>query len=133
MKDADRCALLRKISGDKDYQDWLADRFFIFYLNRTRTYRQNNKGQADPQLQLKLQKLSSIESRYISNITQTSKEDQNASDILERPQNFLKADSDAIQVADHSKLRSPDKGRVGRLLHPHRNPGSKKGSLKRQK
>ena len=38
--DADRKEHLAKILNEEDYQDWLADRFFVFYLNRTRTYQQ---------------------------------------------------------------------------------------------
>ena len=30
--------LLDKVSKDAEYQDWLADRFFVFYLNRTKSF-----------------------------------------------------------------------------------------------
>ena len=65
VSDPTRKELLRKVSGEPEYQDWLADRFFVFYLNRTRTY-QGKGHQAKEVDDLQLVKAkSSIESRYI--------------------------------------------------------------------
>ena len=41
-----RKEFLTKISEDIEYQDWLADRFFVFYLNRTRMYQGQSKPEA---------------------------------------------------------------------------------------
>ncbi len=38
VNDPSRKKFLTKINEDVEYQDWLADRFFVFYLNRTRMY-----------------------------------------------------------------------------------------------
>ena len=34
--------ILQKIRDDTEYQDWLADRFFVFYLNRTKSKNETN-------------------------------------------------------------------------------------------
>jgi len=64
---------LTKINDDEDYQDWLADRFFIFYLNRTRSYKQQTNHHIDDPveqiLKLRIQKLSSLSSMYMAELT----------------------------------------------------------------
>jgi hypothetical protein len=34
VTDPERIKLLTKLASNQEYQEWLADRFFIFYLNR---------------------------------------------------------------------------------------------------
>lgn len=37
VESATAIKLLERIRDDAEYQDWLADRFFVFYLNRTKS------------------------------------------------------------------------------------------------
>ena len=38
VRDERRQAFMLKLEESKEYQDWLADRFFVFYLNRTKIF-----------------------------------------------------------------------------------------------
>ena len=67
---------LLKLLENEEYQEWLADRFFIFYLNRTRTYQSavRDGGEAATPAaaghilankRIKVQRMASVDSRYI--------------------------------------------------------------------
>ena len=46
VQDEGRRDLLTRVHSDAQYQEWLADKFFVFYLNRTRSY-QGGQGKPD--------------------------------------------------------------------------------------
>lgn len=65
---SDRAAkVLSKIRDDPEYHVWLADRFFVFYLNRTRAAAQQTPGQSkQTHPKARHAKKASVDSRYMS-------------------------------------------------------------------
>ena len=84
---------MNKLGTDEEYKDWLADRFFVFYLNRTRTYQARVKGEEAKALLLndgrQLQKINSVDSRYIAVVTSHS--DLNNKSSFENHASLLQA------------------------------------------
>jgi len=78
----------------------------VFYLNRTRTYRNKTKAAAgESERELKLQQMSSLESRYIGVTSQNSK-DLTSSDLLELEENCAKP-----LTKLQSKVKSTQRGK----------------------